>query len=98
LPCPIKAYAAAAGNRPMDWAGNTLGPLPLTRVFDSDLGVGLPGMGDQSFLMSSSAANWASASDAKSSGVTTLSTVSPPTLPIRALGKMAARQCPGLRS
>jgi hypothetical protein len=50
-----------------------------------------------SFLMSFSAANWASASHAKSSGVTTLSTVSPPTLPIRALGKMAARQCPYFR-
>jgi hypothetical protein len=47
-----------------------------------------------SFLMIFSAANWASASDAKSSGVTTLSTASPPTLPIRALGKMAARPVP----
>src|SRR5882672_2103880 len=52
---------------------------------------------DQNFLISRSAANRASASEAKSFGVTTLSTVSPPTLPIRALGKMAARQCPGLR-
>jgi hypothetical protein len=52
---------------------------------------------DQSFLINCSAANWASASDAKSSGVTTLRTVSPPTLAIRAFGTMAARQCPGLR-
>ena len=46
--------------------------------------------------MSFSAANWASASDAKSSGVTTLSTVSR-RMTVRALGKMAARQYPGLR-
>jgi hypothetical protein len=52
---------------------------------------------DQNLLISRSAANCASASDAKSSGVTTLTTVSPPALPVRALGKMAARQCPGLR-
>jgi hypothetical protein len=81
----------------MDWAGNTLGPLPLAGVFDSDLGVGLPGMGDQSFLMRFCAASSASASDAKSSGVTTLRTLSPPTLPIRTFGITAARQCPGLR-
>jgi len=30
-------------------------------------------------------------------GVTTLRTVSPPTLPVRPFGVMAARQCPGLR-
>jgi hypothetical protein len=48
----------------MDWAGNTLGSLPLAGVFDSDLGVGLPGTGDQSFLMIFSAANLASDSDA----------------------------------
>jgi hypothetical protein len=41
------------------------------------LGVGLLGIGDQSFLMSFSAASWASTSEAKSSGVTTLRTVSP---------------------
>jgi len=53
---------------------------------------------DQSLLMSFSAANGASASDAKSSGVTTLRTLSPPThSPIRTLGIMATRQCPGLR-
>jgi hypothetical protein len=53
---------------------------------------------DQSLLMSFSAANEASASDAKSSGVTTLRTLSPPThSPIRTLGIMATRQCPGLR-
>src|ERR1700680_2465623 len=93
-----KAYAAAAGNRPMDWAENTLGPLPLAGVFDSDLGVGLPGMGDQSFLMRFCAARSASVSEAKSSGVTTLRTLSPPThSPIRTFGTMAARQCPGLR-
>jgi hypothetical protein len=48
--------------------------------------------------MSFSAANWASVSDAKSSGVTTLRTLSPPPhSPIRLFGIMAARQCPGLR-
>jgi hypothetical protein len=48
--------------------------------------------GDQSFLISFSAANGAFASDAKSSGVTTLSTVSPPTRLIRAFRVMAARR------
>jgi hypothetical protein len=33
---------------------------------------------DQSFIINFSAANWASASDTKSSGVTTLRTLSPP--------------------
>src|ERR1700730_8539999 len=48
--------------------------------------------------MSFSAANWASISEAKSSGVTTLRTLSPPLhSPIRLFGIMAARQCPGLR-
>jgi hypothetical protein len=54
-------------------------------------------IGDQSLLMSFSAANWASDSDAKSCGVTTLRTLLPPTLPIRTFEIMAARQCPGLR-
>ena len=55
-------------------------------------------IGDQSLLMSFSAANWASNSEAKSSGVTTLRTLSPPPhSPIRLFGIMAARQCPGLR-
>src|SRR5450631_4641492 len=67
-------------------------------LFDSDLGVGLPGIGDQSFLMRFSAASWASVSEAKSSGVTKLRTLSPPTLSNRRVfGIMAARQCPGLR-
>jgi len=52
---------------------------------------------DQSFLINCSAANWAFASDAKSSGVTTLRTLSPPTLPIRTIGIMSARQCLGFR-
>jgi hypothetical protein len=51
---------------------------------------------DQNRFINRSAAKCASASEAKSSGVTTLTTVSPPAL-FRALGKMAARQCPGLR-
>jgi hypothetical protein len=58
----------------------------------------MPGIGDQNFLMSASAASWASVSEAKSSGVTTLRTLSPPTLSNRRIfGIMAARQCPGLR-
>jgi hypothetical protein len=85
-------------NRPIDWARNMFGTPPLAGVFDSDLGAGLPGIGDQSLLMCFSAANWASVSDAKSSGVTTLRTLSPPPhSPIRLFGIMAARQCPGLR-
>jgi hypothetical protein len=56
------------------------------------------GISDQSLLMSFSAANWASNSEAKSSGVTTLRTLSPPTGSNRRIfGIMAARQCPGLR-
>src|SRR5450755_2718926 len=56
------------------------------------------GISDQSLLMSFSAANWASNSEAKSSGVTTLRTLSPPPhSPTRLFGIMAARQCPGLR-
>jgi hypothetical protein len=51
-----------------------------------------------SFLMIFSAASSASVSEAKSSGVTTLRTLSPPThSPIRTFGTIAARQCPGLR-
>jgi hypothetical protein len=53
----------------------------------------------QSLLMSFSAANLASDSDAWSSGVTILRTVSPPTTnPGRTFRIMAARQCPGFRS
>jgi hypothetical protein len=57
------------------------------------------GIDDQSFLMSFSAAELASASDALSYGVTKLRTVSPGTiLSPEVLGEMAARQCPGFRS
>jgi hypothetical protein len=52
-----------------------------------------------SFLMIFSAANLASASDAKSSGVTKLDVVWPRMeAPDCRCGVMAARQCPGRRS
>jgi hypothetical protein len=82
----------------MDWAGNTLGPLPLAGVFDSDLGVGLPGMGDSKFsyevlccklgLRLGREVIWRH--DATHSLATDT--------PNRTFGIMAARQCPGLRS
>jgi hypothetical protein len=62
----IRANAAAGGSsRADDFA-------PITVTQDDVFGTG-----DQSFLMSFSAASWASASEAKSLGVTTLRTVSP---------------------
>jgi len=64
-------------NRPIDWAGNRSEPLSVGVNKVCDLGVDLLGIGDQSFLMSFSAASWASVSEAKSSGVTTLRTVLP---------------------
>jgi hypothetical protein len=75
---PSKRMPQRQANRPIGWARNTSEPLGLAGVNKvCDLGVGLLGIGDQSFLMSFSAACWASASEAKSSGVTTLRTVSP---------------------
>jgi hypothetical protein len=54
--------------------------------------------GHQSLRMSFWAASSASDSDAQSSGVTMLRTVSSPsTITERTFGTMAARQCPGFR-
>jgi hypothetical protein len=75
--CLCNTALTSLFERAEGWARNTSEPLGLAGVNKvCDLGVGLLGIGDQSFLMSFSAACWASASEAKSSGVTTLRTVS----------------------